>query len=292
MCWWDRSTRACICIANVIQSHQMAWVFAKTQFFFFPHLLPCSPSFLLLLYSAPLVRFLSSAPSFKYPPLPFSPTDLIFLIYFICDFSSPFHSSPLFFFCTHFSGSLFLSLPLFPSLRHHVILSRTHYHQSMAELTQQLWLQSSILLCCSAHSHTQKHMLKPPLRLYLCGCLISQIECVSDIRLTCFLCSGLSLQRRGDQKSSFDWIDAAGSERRAWLSDSWADYNALKHVSNMPTTQWAVFQKNKDTVCPAPSLYLLPLSKHPRQISSSKSQSGELTVRVFSAPRLVIEKDH
>lgn len=41
------------------------------------------------------------------------------------------------------------------------------------------------------------------------------------------------LQRYGDQKSLFDWIDAASSERRAQLSDDWADYNSLWHVSDM-----------------------------------------------------------
>lgn len=127
----------------------------------------------------------------------------------------------------------------------------------MAELlTQHLWLQSSILQCWSAHSHTQKHMLNPLLCLYLRGCLTSQIECVSDIRLTCFLCSGLSLQRHGNQKSSFDWIDAAGSELRAWLTDGWADYNALQHVSNMLATQWAIFQKPRISYCMAPTLPL------------------------------------
>lgn len=59
------------------------------------------------------------------------------------------------------------------------------------------------------------------------------------------------LQRHGVQKSSFDWIDAVGSERRARLSDGCADYNAPQHVSNMPATPWAEFQK-QDTVPPPP----------------------------------------
>ena len=139
-----------MCIANVIPSHQMAWVSAKAFFFkILPHLLPCSPSIVPLLYSAPLVLFLSSAPSFKSFFFSFSPP--------LLDFPHIFHLRLLLslsflpvvlLLYSFFRLPLPFTSSLSPSLHHHVILSRTHYHQSMAELlTQHLWLQSSILQC-------------------------------------------------------------------------------------------------------------------------------------------------
>lgn len=129
---------------------------------------------------------------------------------------------------------------------------------------------------------------------YLCGRFISQIECVSHIRLTCFLCSRLCSRGKTIRKSLFDGIDAVGLEHRACLSDSCADYNAARHVSNMLATLWAAFTKSgilyrQPTAPPCP-VYLLPLSKHPRQNSERESLSGESTAGVFSAPRLDIER--
>lgn len=107
----------CMCIANVIPSHQMAWVFsffAITLFYLFPHLLSSSPSFLLLLFSVPLVLFLSYCSIHHIFFFFFSTSDLIFLVHFICGFTSSSHSS-MSFFSTHFSvGLLSIPLPLSP----------------------------------------------------------------------------------------------------------------------------------------------------------------------------------
>lgn len=112
-----------------------------------------------------------------------------------------------------------LTLLRFLSAPRHVLLSRTHYHQSMAEeLTQQLRLRSSI----------SPHCRRPPRSLAFVGtrakalartllsCVavrLGLIERVSDIRLTCFLCSGRGrgFAPEAEKKESlFDGIAAVG----------------------------------------------------------------------------------
>lgn len=126
-------------------------------------------------------------------------------------------------------------------------------------------------------------MLKRSPGCYLCGRFISQIECVSPIRLTCFLCSRLCSRSKAIRKSLFDGIDAVGLEHGACLSDSCADYNVAQHVSNMLATLWAAFTKSRilyrqPTAPPCP-VYLLPLSKHPRQNSSSRAPVRRIDCR-------------
>lgn len=157
--------------------------------------------------------------------LPLSPPDLIFLIYYLhvslfTPLLRPFLSS------LPFTSSL-------ASLRHHVILSRAHYHQSMAEvLTQQLWLQLSILQCWSTQLRTHAEApgrSLPPRLLYP-----SERRCVRHY-IDMLPVLGAFLQRHGDQKKLI-WLNWCCRLRQ---SDGWADYNALQHVSNMPATHWA-----------------------------------------------------
>lgn len=108
------------------------------------------------------------------------------------------------------------------------------------------------------------------------------------------------LRRPGDQKSLFDWTDAAGSERRAsaewWLGWFHCTAAHVKHGSDTagcipktkgalqgpPPTNQTPFQPRPFTCCPS--------NTRARQSSSSESQSGKLTVSVLSVPRPVIEK--
>lgn len=64
---------------------------------------------------------------------------------------------------------------------------------------------------------------------------------------------GAFLQRRGDQKSPFDWVDAGGLERSTRLSDGCTDYNALQHVSTMSVTRLAAFQTKDIVPTPLPA---------------------------------------
>jgi len=129
----------CMCITNIIPSHQMACFFSYfSDCYFFPNRLSSSPSFflLLLLCSAPLCSILHT--------LSFHPVHLqLPLCLLLLCVVVPLHLS--------FTFSLF---PIMWSS------GRTNYHQSIVEfLAQQL--RSSILHCSSAFSHTWKHKLRP-----------------------------------------------------------------------------------------------------------------------------------
>lgn len=136
---------SCMCIPNVIPSHQMAYFAETPSFFFFnsspisAQPLPPSSSFctsctIPLFRSIPYIHILSfTLLRILHPRLLLTPSLLCFAI------------SPL-------SLFYFLSHP------HHAMLSGSHYHQSMTEvLIQQLWLRPSVLQCWSAHTHTHTH---------------------------------------------------------------------------------------------------------------------------------------
>lgn len=150
-----------------------------------------------------------------------------------------------------FSSLTALSLP------HHVLLRLIIINQWLEVLhsnsdSSQVFRTAGRL----AHTHAETHA-EALLSCYHCGCLISQTEWVSDIRLTCFLCSGAFLQRHGDQgkKRKTHLIELMLCTPSTWpqLSDGCADYNAPQHVSNMPATPWAAFQNSEDTVQPSPT---------------------------------------
>ena len=278
----------CMCIANVIPSHQMAWLFfRRTNFSFsFSFFFLLFPRLLLLLFLLLLHLMFSSLTSPFFPPL--SPLRLDFprtlrLRLHLSLLIPPRRSSSV----PHFSA-LFHFLSPSPScaLKQDSLSSINGW----GFLHSNSWLQSSILHCWSARSRRHR---PPSLSCYLRGCLISQIACVSDIRLTCFLCSGLFLKKKAHLIELMLWAQSGGAR----LSDGRTDCNAPQHVSNTAATPWAEFQDREYCTPPRPPpppsyLTCCPWANTHVGAHHEENQSGELTVEVFSVPRLVIKKDH